>query len=83
MDQPSELASIMRSLNQEALLRKQNLENGVLSEANSKLIFKMITAEPTEPHMVGPAFAPYGLRTKLRSIEFCERCRCPKFQYTV
>ena len=27
MDQPSELASIMRSLNQEALLRKQNLEN--------------------------------------------------------
>lgn len=59
MDQPSELASIMRSLNQEALLRKQNLENGELSEANSKLIFKMITAEPTEPHMVGPAFAPH------------------------
>ena len=59
MDQPSELASIMRSLDQEAMLRKQKLENGELSEANSKLIFKMIIAEPTEPHMVGPAFAPH------------------------
>lgn len=59
MDQPSELASIMRSLNDEALIRKKSLENGELSQANSKLIFKMITAEPTEPHMVGPAFAPH------------------------
>ena len=59
MDQPSELASIMRSLDQEAMLRKQKLENGELSEANSKLIFKMIIAKPTEPHMVGPAFAPH------------------------
>ena len=58
IDQPSELASIMRSLNQEAKLRKQNLEKGELSEVNSKLIFKMITAKPTEPHMVGAAFAP-------------------------
>lgn len=60
MDQPSELASIMRELHDEAKQRKSTLEKGELAEANSQLIFKMITAEPTEPHMVGPAFEPHA-----------------------
>lgn len=60
MDQPSELASIMRALHDEAKQRKSTLEKGELAEANSKLIFQMITAKPTEPHMVGPAFEPHA-----------------------
>lgn len=60
MDQPSELASIMRELHDEAKQRKSTLEKGELAEANSQLIFQMITAEPTEPHMVGPAFEPHA-----------------------
>ena len=60
VDQPSELAVIMRVINQEGIERKASLENGVLSTANSSLIFDMITAQPTEPHMVGPAFEPHA-----------------------
>lgn len=50
----------MRSLHDEAKSRKSTLENGELVEANSQLIFQMITAKPTEPHMVGPAFEPHA-----------------------
>ncbi|MGB0508804.1 MAG: hypothetical protein ACPG3S_04565 [Schleiferiaceae bacterium] len=60
MDQPSELASIMRVLHDEATERKGILEKGEMAVANSQLIFKMITAKPTEPHMVGPAFEPHA-----------------------
>lgn len=60
MDQPSELASIMRELHDEAKQRKSTLEKGELASANSKLVFQMITAKPTEPHMVGPAFEPHA-----------------------
>ena len=60
VDQPSELVVIMRAINQEGLERKASLEKGVLSTANSSLIFDMITAQPTEPHMVGPAFEPHA-----------------------
>lgn len=60
MDQPSELASIMRVLHDEATERKGTLEAGEMAVANSQLIFKMITAKPTEPHMVGPAFEPHA-----------------------
>lgn len=60
MDQPSELASIMRVLHDEATERKGILETGEMAVANSQLIFKMITAKPTEPHMVGPAFEPHA-----------------------
>lgn len=60
MDQHSELALIMRELYDEAILRKSILERGELAKANSQLIFQMITAKPTEPHMVGPAFEPHA-----------------------
>jgi len=60
VDQPSELAVIMRAIHQEGIDRKANLEKGMLSTANSSLIFDMITAQPTEPHMVGPAFEPHA-----------------------
>lgn len=60
MDQPSELASIMRAIHEEGVARKVALERGELGSADSKLIFDMITAEPTEPHMVGPAFEPHA-----------------------
>lgn len=60
MDQPSELATIMREIHAEGLERKTSLEKGTLGSADSKLIFNMITAEPTEPHMVGPAFEPHA-----------------------
>ena len=60
VDQPSELAVIMRAIHQEGIERKASLEKGMLSTANSSLIFNMITAQPTEPHMVGPAFEPHA-----------------------
>ena len=60
VDQPSELAVIMRAIHQEGIDRKASLEKGMLSTANSSLIFNMITAQPTEPHMVGPAFEPHA-----------------------
>ncbi|MDE0986910.1 MAG: hypothetical protein OSA02_05205 [Schleiferiaceae bacterium] len=60
VDQPSELAVIMRAIHQEGIDRKASLEKGMLSTANSSLIFDMITAQPTEPHMVGPAFEPHA-----------------------
>ena len=60
VDQPSELAIIMRAIHQEGIERKASLESGMLSAANSSLIFDMITAQPTEPHMVGPAFEPHA-----------------------
>ena len=60
VDQPSELAVIMRAIHQEGIERKASLEKGMLSTANSSLIFDMITAQPTEPHMVGPAFEPHA-----------------------
>ena len=60
VDQPSELAVIMRAIHQEGIERKASLEKGMLSTANSSLIFNMITAQPTEQHMVGPAFEPHA-----------------------
>lgn len=60
MDQPSELASIMRAMNTEALERKASLEVGELGKVSSDLIFNLITATPTEPHMKGPAFEPHA-----------------------
>tara|TARA_B100000900_G_scaffold407379_1_gene419988 strand:+ start:57 stop:497 length:441 start_codon:yes stop_codon:yes gene_type:complete len=58
INQPSELASIMRVLHNEATERKATLEDGYMAVVNSKLIFKMINAKPTEPHMIGQAFEP-------------------------
>lgn len=60
MDKPSELAQIMRNIHDEAKSRKASLEQGELGAANSDLAFGMITAKPTEPHMVGPAFEPHA-----------------------
>lgn len=61
MDQPSELAAIMRTLHDEAKERKSILASGEMSESfENELIFKIITASPTEPHMVGPAFEPHA-----------------------
>lgn len=68
MDQPSELASIMRAMNTEALERKASLEAGELGEASSDLIFNLITAIPTEPHMKGPAFEPHA-KSFIKSYE--------------
>lgn len=60
MDKPSELAQIMRNIHDEAKSRKASLEAGELGAVNSDLAFGMITATPTEPHMVGPAFEPHA-----------------------
>lgn len=60
MDEPSELASIMRSIHAEGLERKNALQKGALGPADPNLVFGLITAEPTEPHMVGPAFEPHA-----------------------
>lgn len=61
MDQPSELATIMRTLHDEAKNRKRVLEqNEMATSFENELIFDLITASPTEPHMVGPAFEPHA-----------------------
>ena len=61
MDEPSELAQIMRDLHEEGLQRKASLENGELFSGSVDNLLKMIVATPTEPHMKGPAFEPHAL----------------------
>ena len=61
MDEPSELAQIMRDLHEEGLQRKASLENGELYSGSVDNLLKMIAAAPTEPHMKGPAFEPHAL----------------------
>ena len=61
MDEPSELAQIMRDLHEEGLQRKASLEKGVLYSGSIDNLLKMVAATPTEPHMKGPAFEPHAL----------------------
>jgi cytochrome c553 len=61
MDEPSELAQIMRDLHEEGLQRKASLENEELFSGSVVNLLKMIAATPTEPHMKGPAFEPHAL----------------------
>ena len=61
MDEPSELAQIMRDLHEEGLQRKASLENEELFSGSVDNLLKMIAATPTEPHMKGPAFEPHAL----------------------
>lgn len=61
MDEPSELAQIMRDLHEEGLQRKASLEKGVLYSGSIDNLLKMVAATPTEPHMKGPAFEPHAM----------------------
>ena len=60
LDQPSELAQIMRDMHEEATNRKASLEQGQLDPTLSETLFSMITAHPTKPHMKGEGFEPYA-----------------------
>jgi hypothetical protein len=60
LDQPSELAQIMRDMHAEATNRKHSLEQGQLDPTLSETLFSMITANPTKPHMKGEGFEPYA-----------------------
>ena len=60
LDQPSELAQIMRDMHEEATNRKASLEQGQLDPTLSETLFSMITAHPTKPHMKGEDFEPYA-----------------------
>ena len=60
LDQPSELAQIMRDIQEEATNRKNSLEQGQLDPTLSESLFSMITAQPTKPHMKGEGFEPYA-----------------------
>jgi len=60
LDQPSELAQIMRDMHEEATNRKASLEQGQLDPTLSETLFSMITAQPTKPHMKGEGFEPYA-----------------------
>lgn len=60
LDQPSELAQIMRDMHKEAINRKHSLEQGQLDPTLSETLFSMITANPTKPHMKGEGFEPYA-----------------------
>ena len=60
LDQPSELAQIMRDMHAEATNRKHSLEQGQLDPTLSETLFSMITAHPTKPHMKGEGFEPYA-----------------------
>ena len=61
MDEPSELAQIMRDLHEEGLQRKVSLEKGELFSGSIENLLKMVAATPTEPHMKGPAFEPHAM----------------------
>lgn len=61
MDEPSELAQIMRDLHEEGVQRKASLENEELFSGSVDNLLKMIAATPTEPHMKGPTFEPHAL----------------------
>lgn len=74
LDQPSELALIMRDMNTEALNRKAKLEKGELDPTLSETLFDMLTAHPTKPHMKGEGFEPYaksfiGIYNQIQSAE--------------
>ena len=60
LDQPSELAQIMRDMHEEATNRKNSLEQGQLDPTLSETLFSMITAHPTKPHMKGEGFEPFA-----------------------
>lgn len=60
LDRPSELAQIMRDMQEEGTKRKISLEQGQLDPTLSKTLFGMITAHPTKPHMKGEGFEPYA-----------------------
>jgi hypothetical protein len=60
LDQPSELAQIMRDMHEEATTRKHSLAQGQLDPTLSETLFSMITANPTKPHMKGEGFEPYA-----------------------
>ena len=60
LDQPSELAQIMRDMHEEAKNRKISLEQGQLDPTLSETLFDMITAHPTKPHMKGEGYEPYA-----------------------
>ena len=60
LDQPSELAQIMRDMHAEATNRKHSLAQGQLDPTLSETLFSMITAHPTKPHMKGEGFEPYA-----------------------
>ena len=60
LDQPSELAQIMRDMHKEATNRKISLEQGQLDPTLSETLFDMITAHPTKPHMKGEGYEPYA-----------------------
>lgn len=60
LNQPSELAQIMRDIQEEATNRKNSLEQGQLDPTLSETLFSMITAQPTKPHMKGEGFEPYA-----------------------
>ena len=61
MDEPSELAQIMRDLHEEGLQRKASLEKGELFSGSIENLLKMVAATPTEPHMKEPAFVPHAM----------------------
>ena len=74
LDQPSELALIMRDMNTEALKRKAKLEHGELDPTLSETLFDMLTSHPTKPHMKGEGFEPYaksfiGIYNQIQSAE--------------
>jgi len=74
LDQPSELAQIMRDMHEEATNRKNSLEQGQLDPTLSETLFSMITAHPTKPHMKGEGFEPYaksfiGIYNQIHSAE--------------
>lgn len=58
MDQPSELAQIMRDIHDEAKTRKAALAAGEMDATEATNILRMLSATPTEPHMVGAGFQP-------------------------
>tara|TARA_B100000927_G_scaffold117469_1_gene95024 strand:- start:1968 stop:2408 length:441 start_codon:yes stop_codon:yes gene_type:complete len=60
LNQPSELALIMRDMHEESTNRKNSLEQGQLDPTLSETLFSMITAHPTKPHMKGEGFEPYA-----------------------
>ena len=74
LDQPSELAQIMRDMHEEATNRKNSLEQGQLDPTLSETLFSMTTAHPTNPHMKGEGFEPYaksfiGIYNQIHSAE--------------
>lgn len=60
MDEPSELALIMRAIHDEARERKGHLEAGELDHHKTDTLFNMVTATPTKEHMKGAGFEGFA-----------------------